>query len=194
MTQPMGTTEATIAHFVIDTGASRFTIQAFATGLFSAMGHNPVIGIGKYTGEVNFSSKTMEGSGFRLTIQAGSLSVQDDVNDKDRREMERLMNENILETGKYPEIGYESPSMTVSKLGDALYSVSLNGTLKFRGVSRSQAVTARVAEFGEMLRASGEFTLRQSDYGIKPFSIAGGALKLKDEIKFSFELVARKRD
>jgi hypothetical protein len=41
-----------------------------------------------------------------------------------------------------------------------------------------------------MLRISGEFPLRQSDYGIKPVSFAGGALRLKDELKLSFELMA----
>jgi hypothetical protein len=45
-----------------------------------------------------------------------------------------------------------------------------------------------------MLRTSGEFVLRQSDYQIKPVTVAGGALKLKDEVKFSFEIVARKRE
>ena len=44
-----------------------------------------------------------------------------------------------------------------------------------------------------MLRASGEFTVRQTDYGIKPVSVAGGALKVKDELKFSFDIVARKQ-
>ncbi len=33
--------------------------------------------------------------------------------------------------------------------------------------------------------------MRQSDYGIKPVSIAGGTLKLKDEIDLSFDIVAR---
>jgi hypothetical protein len=47
---------------------------------------------------------------------------------------------------------------------------------------------------GTMLRISGEFPLRQSDYGIEPFSFAGGALRLKDELKFNFELVARKQE
>ena len=43
-----------------------------------------------------------------------------------------------------------------------------------------------------MLRANGEFSVRQTDYGIKPVSVAGGALKLKDELKCSFDIVARK--
>ena len=51
-----------------------------------------------------------------------------------------------------------------------------------------------IAVFGTMLRASGEFMLSQAAYEIKPVSVAGGALKLKDEVKFSFEMVAREQD
>ena len=47
---------------------------------------------------------------------------------------------------------------------------------------------------GTMLRISGDFVLRQSDYGIKPVSFAGGALRLKDELKFTFDLVARQEE
>jgi hypothetical protein len=45
---------------------------------------------------------------------------------------------------------------------------------------------------GDMLRASGEFSLLQTDFGIAPVSVAGGAMKLKDELKFAFNIVARK--
>ena len=44
------------------------------------------------------------------------------------------------------------------------------------------------------VRASGEFSLLQSNYGIPPVSVAGGALKLKDELKFAFDIVARKQE
>jgi hypothetical protein len=47
--------------------------------------------------------------------------------------------------------------------------------------------------YGEMLRASGEFILRQSEYNVKPVSVMGGALQLKDELQFSFEMVARQQ-
>jgi polyisoprenoid-binding protein YceI len=127
-------------------------------------------------------------------MQANSLSVLDDVSDKDRREMERMMNEEILEVAKYPEIVYEAAAVSVTRLESALYSATLSGNLSFHGVKLNQPVNARIAEFGEMLRASGEFTLRQSDYGVKPISVAGGALKVKDELKFSFEMVARKKE
>jgi polyisoprenoid-binding protein YceI len=194
VTNPIEAATATLTHFVVDAGSSRFSVQAFATGFLSAMGHNPVIGIRTFSGEVNFSSESLQASGLKLAIQAGSLGVQDDISDKDRREIEKLMNEQILEPAKYPEIAYEAAQVAVTRLGDALYSLSANGNLSFHGVSRSRPVTARVAVFGDMLRASGDFTLDQSDYGIKPISVAGGALKVKDELKFSFELVARKKE
>ena len=169
-------------------------MQAFATGLLSAMGHNPTIGIRNFSGDVNFSPEALEGSDFHSSIQMASLNVQDDISDKDRREIERLMNEQVLEMAKYPQAVYEAPVVSITKLGDALYSASLDGKLTFHGVTRNQPVTARIAVFGEMLRASGDFTLKQTDYQIKPISVAGGALKLKDELKFSFEMVVRKQE
>jgi hypothetical protein len=47
---------------------------------------------------------------------------------------------------------------------------------------------------GTMLRISADFSLWQSDYGIKPVSFAGGALRLKDELKFKMEMVARQQE
>lgn len=180
-------------HYVMDARASRFTVQAFVTGVLSAMGHNPKIGIREFSGEVSFSPDTLEGAGFHISVKSSSLSVLDDIKDRDRREIERLMNEQVLETAKYPEIVYDVPSFTAAKMGDTLYSTTLNGNLTLHGVTNSQPVIARVAVFGDMLRASGEFMLSQTDYQIKLVSVAGGALKVKNDLKFSFEMVARKQ-
>jgi hypothetical protein len=46
----------------------------------------------------------------------------------------------------------------------------------------------------DMLRAYGEFSILQSNYGIPLVSVAGGTLKLKDELKFTFDIVARKQE
>lgn len=179
--------------FIIDGRASRFTVHAFVTGLLSSMGHSPTIGIGSFSGEVKFNPDKPEAGSFRLAIKASSLSVQDDISDKDRREIERLMNQDVLETSKFTEILYEAPSVSVTTMSDSLYFATLNGNLTLHGVTRSQTIPARVSLLGSMLRASGDFTLSQSAYSIKPVSVAGGALKIKDELKFSFEIVARKQ-
>jgi polyisoprenoid-binding protein YceI len=186
--------ETATDRFVIDTRSSRFTVRAFATGLLSAMGHDPTIGIRDFGGEITFDPEQLKAGSFKFSIKSSSLSVQDDVSDKDRREMERLMNEQVLETSQFPLIVYEAPGVSVSKMGDSLFSAKLDGKLTFHGVTRSESITARVALMGSMIRASGDFSLSQSNYAIKPVSVAGGALKLKDEVKFSFEIVARKQE
>lgn len=193
MTISMEMAKATLTHYVVDARASRFTVQAFATGILSAMGHNPTIGIRSFSGEVDFNPEMLQGSRFRMNIQTASLKVQDDISDKDSREIERLMNEQVLEISKYPEAQYEAPAISITGLGDSTYSAALAGNLTFHGVTQRKQVSARITLFGTMLRASGDFTLDQSDYQIKPVSVAGGALKLKDELKFSFEMVARQQ-
>jgi polyisoprenoid-binding protein YceI len=180
--------------YVIDGRASRFTVRAFATGLLARMGHNPTIGIRDLSGELTFNPDKLEAGSFRIVIKSASLSVQDDISSKDLREMERLMNQEVLETEKFPEILYEASAISVTKMADLLYSATLNGNLTMHGVTRSQPIVTRVALLGSMVRASGDFSLNQTDYNIKLVSVAGGALKLKDELSFSFEIVARKQD
>ena len=179
--------------YVIDSRTSRFTVQAFATGLLARMGHNPVIGIRDFSGEMQFNPDKLEAGSFRLLIKSASLGVQNDISDKDRREIERLMNQEVLETAKFPEIVYEAATISVTKMADMLCSATLNGNLSLHGVTRNQTIVVRVALLGSMLRASGDFTLDQTDYNIKLVTFAGGALKLKDDLKFSFEMVARKQ-
>jgi polyisoprenoid-binding protein YceI len=190
----MESTKATLAHYAVDAKASRFTVQAFAAGILSAVGHNPILAIRDFRGDVHFSSETLQVGGFHLSIKAASLSVQDDISDKDRREIERLTNEQVLEVAKYPEVTYEAPIISITRLGDSLYSAALDGNLTLHGVTCRQPVTARIAVFGKTLRASGDFRLKQTEYQIKPISVAGGAIKLKDELKLSFEMLAREQE
>ena len=89
---------------------------------------------------------------------------------------------------------YESKQITTQKLSDDLFHVTVLGELSFHGVRHPHSFGARVTKMGSMLRISGDFILRQSDYGIKPFTVAGGVLRLKDDLKFKFELVARRQD
>jgi polyisoprenoid-binding protein YceI len=178
--------------FVIDSRSSRLTVRTFASGILAAMGHNPTIGIREFSGEVKFDPEQLKAGDFRLDVKSRSLTVEDDISGKDRREIEGVMHEEVLETGKFPEIHYEAAGISVAKVGDTLYSASLQGKLTLRGVTRAEPIAARVALIGSMLRASGEFSLNQSKYDIKPVSVAGGVLKLKDELRFQFEIIARR--
>lgn len=179
--------------YVVNTAMSRFTVRAFATGLFSSLGHSPTLAIRGYTGEATLVPGSLEQAAIRLSVQAASLEVTDDVSGKDRNEIESRMKQEVLEISSYPEIVFESSQITVNKLGEDRYAVNVTGNLALHGVTRSEAISAQVALAGDTLRAYGEFSLRQTDYGIKLVSVAGGTLKVKDEVKVTFDFTARKQ-
>jgi polyisoprenoid-binding protein YceI len=190
----MGPITETSVLYITDTRASQFTVQVFAGGLLSAFGHSPTISLGDFAGEVLVNPEDISHSSLKITVQAEALSVRDDISDKDRREIERTMKQDILETARFPEIVYECSSLISTNSGEGQYSVTLNGDLTLHGVTRSQPVTARVSVTGDSLRAFGTFSLLQTDYDLKLASVAGGALKVKDELKFSFNIVTRRKE
>jgi polyisoprenoid-binding protein YceI len=184
--------EDAAVRYSIDVRASTFTLRAFASGVLSAFGHNPTIAIRDYAGEVRFDPESLEKAWLRMTIRADSLAVTDDVSEKDRQEIESRMKEQVLEAGEYPEIVYECSRVSASKTAEGQYWMALNGDLTLHGETHSQAVSARVTVSGDTVRAFGDFSILQTGYGIRLVSVAGGAIKLKDELKFSFNIVARK--
>lgn len=177
--------------YQIDPGASRFTVRAFAGGMLSGMGHNPTFLARDLAGQVMFDPAAPTSASLRLKVGSSSLSLTDSVSDRDRREIERVTASEVLETSVYPEILFEATRIAITGGPGGPFQAALDGVLTLHGVSRPQQVLARVYPNGDMLRAQGEATLRQSDYRIDPVSVAGGMLKVKDEVKLAFDIVAR---
>ena len=181
-----------LERYSLDASASKFTAQAFAEGLLSAFGHDPVIGINDFSGEASFVADTFESASVKLTIKADSLAVVENVKDKDRHDLERMMRDEVLEIGKFPEIVFESNNITLSKAGTDRYRARVIGDLNLHGVRQSNIwISGEVVIGGEGLRAKGEFAIKQTDFKIKLVSIAGGTLKIKNEVKCKFDIVAR---
>jgi polyisoprenoid-binding protein YceI len=162
--------------------------------MLASMGHNPTLAIRDFSGEAVFDPAAPATASLRLEIRADSLEVTDEIKSKDRQEMESLMKQRVLESSKYPLIVFDSKEASSEEIGEGHYRVTINGTLSLHGVTRNLPVTAQVAVTGDMVKAYGEFSILQSNFGIPPFSAAGGALRLKDELKFAFDIVARKQD
>ena len=184
--------EASAVHYTIDATSSRFTVRAFAAGLLSGFGHNPVIAFRDFSGEVNFAPEDITKSSVGLTIKAGSFEVQNDVSEKDRREIMRAMNDQVLEVSRFPDIAFESRQVSGMQIGESLYVLKIEGDLFLHGVTRRQSVSVNVVPTDDKLRAYGEFSIKQADFKIKIVSVAGGALKVKDELKISFDVNAKK--
>ena len=184
--------ETSVVLYTIDPAASRFTVRAFAVGMLSGFGHNPVIGIRDFSGEVNFSPDNLAASSVGITINAGSFEVQNDVSEKDRAEITRTMNDQVLEVKRFPEIAFESRQVSGMKLGESLYVLKIESDLFLHGVTRPQTISANVAPGDDKLRAYGEFSIKQSDFKIRLVSVAAGTLKVKDELKLAFDIIAKK--
>jgi polyisoprenoid-binding protein YceI len=129
----------------------------------------------------------------RATIRLSSLEVLDQIRDDDRRELHRVMNQEVLEIARFPEAKFESSQIVAEQLKPELYRVNISGPLTLHGVTNTHSFRAQVALGVDSLRSYGEFAILQTDYGIRIASIAGGTLKLQDELKFSFYVVARKQ-
>jgi polyisoprenoid-binding protein YceI len=183
---------AKLEHYRLDAAASTFTAQAFAEGLLSAFGHDPVIGIKDFQGEAEFVADTFENASLKITINANSLTVVNDVKEKDRREIERTMRQEVLETGKYPEIVFQSSNVSLSRMGNNRYRARVIGDLTLHGVTQNNIwFNGEVTVTTDGLRAKGDFSVKQTDYKIKLVSVAAGTLRIKNEVKCSFDILAR---
>jgi polyisoprenoid-binding protein YceI len=179
--------------YVVDAGTSRFLVRASATGLLSAFGHNPTIAIRNFTGEAWFRPEAPEASLLRLHIDLSSLAISGDVSDRDRREMERAMHEEVLETKRYREIHFEGSGVHAAQVAEGVYRVKIAGKLLLHGVERGLEFPCNLIVGEDFLRANGDFSIRQTDYAIRLISVAGGTLRLKNELQFTFDIVAHRR-
>jgi polyisoprenoid-binding protein YceI len=176
----------------IDAGQSKLIVRALVGGLLSTFGHNHTIAIREFSGEANVTPNSIAPGSLQLTIKADSLAVVDKVSASDKQEIEGKMRNEVLEVGQFPSITFKSTNISASKTGEGAYDIQIWGDVTLHGVTKSIWFKGQLNLSGNTLRAKGEFALRQSDFKIKPVSVAGGTIKVKDELKFSFDIVAVK--
>lgn len=175
--------------YTLDPERSRFTVQAFATGMLSGFAHNPTFAIRAFKGEVRFNPEAPGDASFHVIVRADSLELTDKVSEKDRQEIQRAMREDVLHSTRYPEISFRSTQIASTKIADNWFRAQLKGDMELHGATKSQDIDAQLRLAGNDLRLSGDFVLSQTAFGIKRASALGGAIKVKDEVKFVFDLV-----
>jgi polyisoprenoid-binding protein YceI len=180
--------------FVMDRKLSQFTVQAFASGLISGVAHSPKIAIRDWTGETKFTPESLQGATLTVTGRTSSLEVLDELRESERREIHRVMFQEVLEVSGFPDFRFEGLVSRADREREDLYRVNVSGQLKLHGVTSSHSFSAQVAFGVDSFRAYGEFTILQTDYDMKVASIAGGTLKLQNELKCSFYVMAKKQE
>ena len=161
----------------IDTEKSTLTVRVSKTGLFSGLAHDHEIAAPIAGGFVDTAAA-------RVELHAGTpaMRVMDrDVSEKDRAEIQATMlSGEVLDAGRYPEIVFRSRSAQPTEAG----SWNVVGDLTLHGETHTVTV--------EVHQQDGHFTgaarLKQTDFGIKPVKIAGGAVRVKDELRVEFDI------
>jgi polyisoprenoid-binding protein YceI len=176
-----------IVRYRLEPGQSRFTVQAFAAGMLSFLGHNPTFAVRDVRGEMRLDHSTVGGS-LLVVVRADSLELLDQIKPADRQEIEQRMRQEELETTKFQEIRFEAESLSGREAEGNQYRLQLRGRLELHGVTRPVELGAQLRVFRDGARVTGECPLSLSEYGIRPVTALAGAIKLKDQLRVAFDL------
>jgi polyisoprenoid-binding protein YceI len=162
----------------IDVNQSVITIHVFKSGLFSFAGDNHEVRAPIAAGTVDEGAKSVV-----LNVDANKLTVLDPALPPEKRAQvqKEMLSQNVLDVAHYPEIRFHSTQVVQVKPNEW----NVRGDLTLHGQTR--AVTVHVS------RATGHYrgtaALKQTDFGMTPVSVAGGTIKVKDELKIDFDVV-----
>ena len=162
----------------IDTARSTITIHAGKSGLFSAAAHDHTI-------DAPIASGTIRESGamhIEFTVEAAKMTVRADpkVDAKTQATIQADMEDMTFESKKFPQIAFRSSH--IDKIPGDQWKV--DGALTLHGVTKPVSLVVRqTAE-----SYSTHTVIKQTDFGIKPISIGGGMIKVKNEVELDFQI------
>ena len=179
----------------IDAAHSKMTVRVFKSGFFSAFAHNHEIEAPIESGEAIEPSMASDsaatgaqngGPSVELRVDARKLRVLDpDASAETRAKIqETMLGPQVLDAYRYPQIHFKSTAIEPN--GRDAWIV--RGMLELHGQSHPVAVDVTLKD--GMYR--GTALLKQTAFGIKPVSIAGGTVNVKDEVRIEFEIALLK--
>jgi polyisoprenoid-binding protein YceI len=152
-------------------------VETGRNGAAAKAGHDLVIDVGSWeaTLEVGDSSSlSLSADPTSLQVREGKGGMQA-LKDDDKEDIRKTIDKDIL---KKKSISFQSTA--VEPAGDGL---KVTGDLEMGG--KTNPVTFELSEAGGTL--TGDTTVKQSDWSIKPYSALFGALKVNDEVKVVVE-------
>ncbi|OSC29284.1 S-adenosyl-L-methionine-dependent methyltransferase [Mycobacterium vulneris] len=156
-------------------------------GRAARMGHRLTIAMTRWRATVRWADFRPDSA--ELVVETDSFEVlRGDGGVKGLSGTEKaLVRSNALKSlsaSRFPEIRY-----TTDVIEEADDGYRLTGTLEIRGKSRDHVIEVHTEDLGESWRMSVESTIRQSDYGIKPYSLLMGSVQVADEVSLTFSAV-----
>ena len=166
----------------IDLQRSTIRIHVGKAGLLSVAGHDHTISAPISSGAIGESAAPH----VEFTVETAKMTVMPDpkVDAKTQAEIQKDMEEMTLEIRKYPQITFRSSR--VDKQAEGQWKV--DGDLALHGITKPVSLT--VKRTGDSYVA--HTTLKQTTFGIKPISVGGGTIKVKDEVEIDFTIYPRR--
>ena len=155
-------------------------IRVFKSGAFAAFAHDHEIEAPIAEGKIDASAH----ASVQLRVDSRKMRVLDPEIAADKRaEIQHTMQSaKVLDVEKFSDISYQSTAVT--SRGEAHWEV--RGNLTLHGKKQPVAVEVSL----ESGHYRGSASIKQSDFGIEPIRIGGGTVKVKDELKIEFDIVA----
>jgi polyisoprenoid-binding protein YceI len=185
--------------YKIDGQSSSADIIVKRGGSLARFGHDHIISVTDVFGFILVNEEEIIESKADLIFDLSKLVVDETASrnryqldtspsKKDIENTQHNMHNKVLETMQHPE-AYLSISVTgVSQ--DVLH---VDADIFLHGLKNHVPVDVKTTGLGtERLSLSGQFSLLQSDFGIRPLSILGGGLKVMDNLEIHFNLQANK--
>jgi polyisoprenoid-binding protein YceI len=179
--------------YSVDAAQSKLQITVGKSGLLSMVGHNHLIDASDISGSVQYDAADISHDAVTFSVAVSSLRVVDPgESDSSRQQVQATMlGPAVLDAKQFETITFSTTAVSQAKsLSEGWQSLDLTGLLKLHGVEREIHVPVQLRLDGDVLHARGQATVRQSDFGITPVTAVGGTVRVKDEVKISFEIVA----
>jgi len=161
---------------------ARLTIRTGRTGGAAKAGHDLLIEVGSWEATLDLEAQpaltlTADSRSFRVIEGTGGIKS---LTDDDRASIRKTIDEEVL---KGSPIEFRSGGVQPGPDGRR---VVVDGDLELRGARRPVKFELALGED----RVSAEATIRQTEFGIKPYSTLFGALKVADEVRIAVEAQA----
>lgn len=185
-------TPATVT-YNLDASQSKFMAHANRSGLLWFKGHSHHLAASEFSGTVELTPDTITPASLRLVVKAASLQETGaDFTDAEKQIINKELKDIVLHPDQYPDITFQSTSVTVRPAASGRYNVKIDGNLTLHGVTRRITIPAVVTLNGNTMRAVGEFSIDRDDFKVKATSAFHGLVRVDDDVKFEFDIVGRK--
>ncbi len=176
--------------WTLDASNGQLLVHTGVTGRAAKMGHRLTIAMNRWVATVQWNAG--EPVEAELTVDVDSLEVlRGEGGLKPLSGPEKaLARSNALRTldaDRYPQVRFRAGDIAKAEDG-----YRLAGTLEIHGKTGECEVSVRVEDLGEKWRMSCETDVRQSDFGVKPYSMLMGSMKVVDTVTVSFSATVAK--